>query len=117
MRDAFAVGGETAKDAFYAVMKALESVEDPLMKNQIAVSLFGSKFEDLQDGVLPVLSGMKDATLEVSDSLSKINQVKYDNLEKRYKEQKIYSKCIFTNCKRNVCRYYRCILYSFKCFK
>lgn len=82
MRDAFAVGGETAKDAFYAVMKALESVEDPLMKNQIAVSLFGSKFEDLQDGVLPVLSGMKDATLEVSDSLSKINQVKYDNLEK-----------------------------------
>lgn len=82
MREAFAAGGETAKDAFYAVMKALENVEDPLMKNQIAVSLFGSKYEDLEASVLPVLSGMKDATLDVGNSLAKINEVKYDNLEK-----------------------------------
>jgi len=48
----------------------------------IAVSLFGSKYEDLEASVLPVLSEMKDATLDVGDSLAKINEVKYDNLEK-----------------------------------
>lgn len=82
MAEAFAAGGETAKDAFYAVVKALENVEDPLLKNQIAVSLFGSKYEDLEASVIPVLSSMKNATLDVSDSLSTINKVKYDNLEK-----------------------------------
>ena len=88
MREAFAAGGQTAKDAFYAVMKALESVNDPLMKNEIAVSLFGSKYKDLEASVLPVLSGMKDATLDVGDTLEKINEVKYNDLEKAIQSTK-----------------------------
>ncbi|MCB5279278.1 MAG: phage tail tape measure protein [Candidatus Cloacimonetes bacterium] len=88
MREAFAAGGQTAKDAFYAVMKALESVNDPLMKNEIAVSLFGSKYKDLEASVLPVLSGMKDATIDVGDTLEKINEVKYNDLEKAIQSTK-----------------------------
>ena len=37
----FAAGGETASTAFFEVMNALNSLEDPVQRNQTAINLFG----------------------------------------------------------------------------
>lgn len=80
MFQAFAAGGDTAQAAFFDTVEALNNLDDPLKKNQIAVALFGSQFEDLEAGILPVLAGVETAALDGAEALEKINEVKYDNL-------------------------------------
>lgn len=80
MTQKFAQGGETASDAFYSVVEKLNEIEDPILRNTVGVQLFGTQFEDLEAGVLPVLAGMKDSTIATKDALSQITEVRYDNL-------------------------------------
>ena len=80
LSDAFAAGGETANAAFFDTMEALNKIEDPLEKNAIGVALFGSQFEDLEAGVLPVLSDIETAAYDGADALDQINAVKYNDL-------------------------------------
>ncbi len=77
---AFASGGDTARRAFFQVVRALESMKDPVAKNQTAVALFGTQYEDLEQTVLPVLASMEDSSKQAYDALGQINQVKYDDL-------------------------------------
>ena len=77
---AFASGGDTAQRAFFQVVRALESMKDPVAKNQTAVALFGTQYEDLEQTVLPVLASMEDSSKQAYDALGQINQVKYDDL-------------------------------------
>ena len=77
---AFASGGDTAQWAFFQVVRALESMQDPVAKNQTAVALFGTQYEDLEQTVLPVLASMEDSSKQAYDALGQINQVKYDDL-------------------------------------
>lgn len=77
---AFASGGDTAQRAFFQVVRALESMKDPVAKNQTAVALFGTQYEDLEQTVLPVLASMEDSGKQAYDALGQINQVKYDDL-------------------------------------
>ncbi len=58
---AFAAGGETAQAAFFDTVEALNKLEDPLKRNEIGVALFGSQFEDLEAGILPVLGDIETA--------------------------------------------------------
>lgn len=81
MAQRFAAGGQTAQDAFYEVVDALQAMEDPVAQNTAAVNLFGTQFEDLQAGVLPILAGMKDGAGSTYDALSQINRVKYNDLD------------------------------------
>lgn len=76
----FAAGGETANEAFFEVVKALEGLDDPVAKNSAAVALFGTMYEDLGKDILPILSSMEGATLDNVDALAQINQVKYNDL-------------------------------------
>ena len=76
----FAAGGETANQAFFEVVNALNEMDDPLAKNQAAVALFGTMYEDLEADILPILASMEDATLDNVDALGQINEVKYDNI-------------------------------------
>lgn len=69
----FAAGGEKAQTAFNQVVAALDKIEDPVEKNKIAVELFGTQFEDLQDTVLPALKNVSTNTKEVGDVLSDID--------------------------------------------
>lgn len=80
MTNKFALGGEAAGDAFYSVVERLNEIEDPLLRNTVGVQLFGTQFEDLEAGVLPVLAGMKDSTIAATDALAQITEVRYDNL-------------------------------------
>ena len=77
---AFASGGDTAQRAFFQVVRALESMQDPVTKNQTAVALFGTQYEDLEQTVLPVLASMEDSSKQAYDALGQINKVKYDDL-------------------------------------
>lgn len=77
---AFASGGDTAQRAFFQVVRALESMKDPVAKNQTAVALFGTQYEDLEQTVLPVLASMEDSSKQAYDALGQINKVKYDDL-------------------------------------
>jgi phage-related minor tail protein len=80
MFEAFAAGGESAEAAFFDTVEALNALEDPLLKNQIGVALFGSQFEDLEAGVLPVLADIETAAYDGADALQHINDVKYNDL-------------------------------------
>lgn len=77
---AFAAGGETAQAAFFDTVEALNKLEDPLKRNEIGVALFGSKFEDLEAGILPVLGDIETAAYDGAAALQQINDVKYNDL-------------------------------------
>lgn len=88
MFEAFAAGGDTAQAAFFDTVEALNNLDDPLKKNQIGVALFGSQFEDLEAGVLPVLAGIETAAYDGADALQKINDVKYNDLGSAFEQIK-----------------------------
>ena len=77
---AFAKGGDTAQKTFFQVIEALEAMKDPVEKNQTAVALFGTQYEDLEKTVLPVLASMEDASKTTYDALGEINEIKYKDL-------------------------------------
>ncbi len=70
MASRFAAGGETARTAFFEVVNALDSMTDPIEKNTAAVNLFGTMYEDLGAGILPVLAGIEGGSVETSNALS-----------------------------------------------
>lgn len=77
----FAAGGEESEAAFFDVVNSLEALEDPLQKNQIGVALFGSQFEDLGDGVLPVLSSIEDSAIASESAIGKLNKLHFDDMD------------------------------------
>lgn len=74
MSEKFAAGGDTARTAFFEVVNALESMDDPLTKNAAAVGLFGTQYEDLEATVLPVLAGIEGGTLEMYDAVGTLSE-------------------------------------------
>ena len=80
MFEAFAAGGDTAEAAFFDTVEALNSMDDPLARNAAGVALFGTQFEDLEAGVLPVLASIETAAYDGAAALQQINDVRYDDL-------------------------------------
>jgi phage-related minor tail protein len=79
MQDDFAAGGEKGKQAYQTMMEALNKIEDPVKRNTVGVSLFGTKFEDLEAGAIAAMANL-DGTIEGSvDTLNTINEIKYDS--------------------------------------
>lgn len=77
---AFAAGGDTAEAAFFDTVEALNNMDDPLARNASGVALFGTQFEDLEAGVLPVLASIETAAYDGAAALQQINDVKYNDL-------------------------------------
>ncbi|WP_433341745.1 phage tail tape measure protein [Streptomyces sp. CA-253872] len=65
LTDAFAKGGPVARDALQEVFDKLQSIKDPLERNQVAVGLFGTKAEDMA-GALSHLD-LRTAAKEMDD--------------------------------------------------
>ena len=86
--EAFAAGGESAEAAFFDTVEALNNLEDPLKKNQLGVALFGTQFEDLEAGVLPVLADIETAAYDGAAALEQINEVRYDDLGSAFEQIK-----------------------------
>lgn len=82
---AFSAGGDTAEAAFFDAVEALNSMDDPLARNAAGVALFGTQFEDLEAGVLPVLASIETAAYDGAAALQQINDVKYNDLGSAFK--------------------------------
>lgn len=80
MSKKFAAGGDSAKEAFYQVIKGLRECKDPLSQNTAGVDLFGTMWEDLGPGVVTQLDAIKDGYDQTKDTMGEINAVKYDDL-------------------------------------
>ncbi len=66
VQNAFANGGESAKNMATTIVNELMKVEDETTRNQIAVALFGTRYEDVGDSILTALGGIEEGTLNVS---------------------------------------------------
>ena len=86
MRDKFAQGGESAREATEKTLEALFSMDDAVKQNQAGVDLFGTMWEDLGiEGVKALMDVTGEASL-TSDALEKMNEVKYDDIGSSLKE-------------------------------
>ena len=79
MAKKFASGGDTAKNAFYDVVNAVANIKDPIKQNQAAIDLFGTKIEDMEAGVIPVLQNVGGEFDKNKDTMSEIDDIKYDD--------------------------------------
>ena len=79
MAEKFAVGGSTARDAFYEVIDAIAAMEDPVEQSIVGVDLFGTMWEDLGPQVVTQLGNIRDAYDGATDSMAKMQEVKYDD--------------------------------------
>ncbi|MGO1044499.1 phage tail tape measure protein [Clostridioides difficile] len=75
----FADGGSSAKDAFLEVTTALNALDDNVLKNQIGVQLFGTKFEDLEVEAVTALTNINGSISSSKDKLDEINKIKYNS--------------------------------------
>lgn len=80
MRAEFAKGGESAQAATEKTLNALFSMKDEVKQNQAGVDLFGTMWEDLGIKGVEALMNTQGAIDLNIDSLSQLNEVRYDNL-------------------------------------
>lgn len=83
MTATFAAGGPEAQKAFQEVVAALEQVEDPVERNKIGVSLFGSQFEDLEADVVAALGTTTGEFENVAGATKEAGDAMYDNFGTR----------------------------------
>lgn len=81
MAKKFASGGDTAKDAFSEVIKALSDMDDPVQQSIAGVNLFGTMWEDLGPDVVTQLANIESGAVEMKGSMDKLKEVRYDNLQ------------------------------------
>lgn len=80
MAAAFAAGGDAAQAAFFQTVKALNDMKDPVAKNTAGVALFGTMWEDLESGVLDIMSSMSGANMDAAAALKQMEAVKYNDI-------------------------------------
>lgn len=76
----FGAGGQTAEKAFQKVMVGLQSIEDPVKRNEIGTALWGTMWEDLGETVVLSSADMTDSFDQTAESMKKVQDVKYDDL-------------------------------------
>lgn len=74
-----AEGSVTGKEALEEVIVKLQEIEDPVYRGQLAVSLFGTQFEDLEFDAIVALGNTEGAANKAADTLEKMNNIKYDS--------------------------------------
>lgn len=79
LTESFATGGETAREAFSEVTKALLELDDETEQNALGVTLFGTKWEDVGIKGMTALMDVQDSIDTTKDALSEINAIKYDS--------------------------------------
>lgn len=78
----FLKGNGTVSDVASTVVGELKGMEDQIEANQIAVSLFGTKWEDLEADAMYAMLGTTDAMEDFEGSMQKINEVRFDTFGK-----------------------------------
>lgn len=83
MREAFAKGGDSAKDATKKTLDALFNLKDEVKQNQAGVDLFGTMWEDLGIEGVKALMNVTGEADKTKQSMQDIQDVKYDDLGNR----------------------------------
>lgn len=78
-------GGSKAQVAYQKVVKAIEKVEDPFRKNELAVELFGTKAEDLEVTVINALANVERSFDKTKNTMEEIKKVNYSSVQKGIK--------------------------------
>ena len=76
----FATGGEMARQAFDETTKALFSLEDPLLRNQAGVDLFGTKWEDLGEDAIRALTSTQGSINSTKGAMDDLVAIKYSSI-------------------------------------
>lgn len=79
LTEAFAAGGDQAKEAFETITYELLDMPDKIKQNEIGVALFGTKWEDVGVAGMEALMDVQDSIDTTKDALSEINAIKYDS--------------------------------------
>ena len=80
LKQAFAEGGESAKEAFTQVNQAIAECDDKVLQNQIGVTMYGTMWEDMGVEAVKALSDTNGEFDKTADNLEKIKEIKYDDL-------------------------------------
>ncbi|MBO0962492.1 phage tail tape measure protein [Neobacillus sp. MM2021_6] len=80
MSQEFARGGDSAQSAFEKTMAALGKIEDPVKRNTIGVSLFGTKFEDLEYRAILSLGHVENVANQSADTLKDIDNIRFNSI-------------------------------------
>lgn len=77
-------GSITAQDAMYQVIGALEGIEDPLLRDQVGVGLFGSMWEDLGANAILALDDIEGGLGDVDGATAAAGTAISDNLSGKW---------------------------------
>ena len=80
MAQKFVQGGETAQEAFWDVIEALNEMDDEVARNQAGVALFGTKWEDLGNEAIPALAEMESSISSTNDAFSQLEEANMESL-------------------------------------
>jgi phage-related minor tail protein len=92
----FARGGKSAQDAFYEVIRALESMEDPVLRNITGVELFGTMWEDVGEDVVLSLDDVTDSFGDMDGAAQKATDNLYDTASVKWESVTRTLKTAFT---------------------
>ncbi len=79
LKKKFNEGGESAKQAFQEVNKALTECEDVTLRNQYATSMYGTMWEDLGVEATLALSNINGGFDSTLNTMQQIDSIKYDS--------------------------------------
>ncbi|MCM3129019.1 phage tail tape measure protein [Paenibacillus provencensis] len=84
--DGLADGSIQARDALDQIITELDQMEDANQRNEIAVGLFGTQYEDLRDSAVQALQETNGEFSRTLDTMQQMEDVKYDSLIKDIRE-------------------------------
>lgn len=82
MAQKFAVGGETARNAFFETIQGLKQMDDAVAQDAAGVALFGTMWEDLGKDVVLNMDKMGGAFDKNKQTMLEINKIKYSSFSK-----------------------------------
>lgn len=81
----FAQGGETASAAFDLVIDAIAKVEDPIERQNAAIALFGTQWEDTGGVLLEVFDEIGSTATDAAGAVESLNETRIDDLSEQTK--------------------------------
>lgn len=80
MRNDFAKGGTSAREATDKVLNALFSMESEVKQNAAGVNMFGTMWEDLGKDGVKALMDVEGGINSAKDAMNELKKVKYDDI-------------------------------------
>lgn len=78
----FLAGNGTVSDVASTIVNELKGMEDQVMAGQIAVGLFGTKWEDLEADAMYAMLGTKEGIRDFQGAMESINEIRFNSVGK-----------------------------------